>query len=80
MNIAVLLVLLVANIGVFVGMIFKGADPVQLFTNVAAIMVVGMGMVGAVWSSHTMADNMASLKAAKKLFMPGKQPEAGRNN
>lgn len=75
MNLAVLLGFLIANIGVFVGMIFKGADPVQLFTNVAAIMVVGMGMVGAVWASHTMEDNMASLKAAKKLFMPGAQPK-----
>lgn len=72
MNIAVLLGFLIANIGVFVGMIFKGADPVQLFTNIAAIMVVGMGMFGAVWASHAMDENMAALKAFKKLFMPGK--------
>jgi chemotaxis protein MotA len=77
MNIAVLIGFLIANIGVFVGMIFKGADPVQLFTNIAAIMVVGMGMFGAVWTSHTMEDNMAALKATKKLFTPGK-PVNGR--
>jgi chemotaxis protein MotA len=73
-NIAVIIGFAIANIGVFVGMIFKGADPVQLFTNIAAIMVVGMGMFGAVWTSHTMEDNMAALKATKKLFMPGKPP------
>jgi chemotaxis protein MotA len=72
MNIAVLIGFLLANIGVFVGMIFKGADPVQLFTNVAAIMVVGMGMLGAVWASHAMEENMAALKAMKKLWAPGK--------
>lgn len=75
MNLAVLLGFVIANVGVFVGMIFKGADPVQLFTNVAAIMVVGMGMFGAVWASHTMDDNKAALKAFKKLLTPGKQPQ-----
>jgi chemotaxis protein MotA len=76
MNLSVIIGFAIANIGVFVGMIFKGADPVQLFTNIAAIMVVGMGMFGAVWASHTMEDNMAALKATKKIFMPGKPPSS----
>ncbi len=75
MDLAVLLGFLLANVGVFVGMIFKGADPVQMFTNFAALLVVIVGTIGAVFGSYSMADNMAALKAFKKLFMPGKAPD-----
>lgn len=75
MDLAVLIGALLAFGGVFVGMIFKGADPVQMFTNYAALLVVIVGTIGAVVASHSMNDNMNALKAFKKLFMPGKQPE-----
>lgn len=75
MDIAVLIGFVVALIGVFVGMIFKGADPVMMFTNVAAIFVVWLGTAGAVLSGNSMADNINGLKAAKKIFMPGKAPD-----
>jgi chemotaxis protein MotA len=75
MDLAVLLGFLIAAVGVFVGMIFKGADPVQMFTNVAAIMVVWLGTVGAVLGGHSMTDNMNALKAFKKVFAPGKAPD-----
>src|SRR5687768_11242015 len=61
-------------IGVFVGMVIKGADPVALFTNVAALLIVFVGSLGATWMSHSMAENKAALKAMKKVFMSGEQP------
>jgi chemotaxis protein MotA len=62
-------------VGVFVGLIFKGADPVALFTNIPALMIVFIGSIGATWLSHSMKENMAALKALMKVFMPGTPPD-----
>lgn len=75
MDLASIIGFIIVAIGVFVGMIMKGADPVQMFTNVAALMVVWMGCIGATVASYSLAENIASLKAFKKIFMPGAQPE-----
>jgi chemotaxis protein MotA len=45
--------LVLVIIGVFVGLILKGADPVALFTNVAALLIVLVGSIGAVMLSYS---------------------------
>ena len=67
--------LVLVLIGVFVGMVMKGADPVALFTNIPAILIVGMGSIGATILSHPMADTKAALKALKKVISPGAAPD-----
>lgn len=62
-------------IGVFVGLIIKGADPVALFTNVPALLIVLVGSLGAVMLSHTWEESMAALKAALKVFKPSARPD-----
>ena len=75
MDIASLAGFLIAVIGVFVGLVMKGADPVSLFTNVPAIMIVGMGSIGATFLAHGLKENIAALKALLKVFLPGKPPD-----
>ncbi|MDZ4825422.1 MAG: MotA/TolQ/ExbB proton channel family protein [Actinomycetota bacterium] len=41
-----------AFVGVFLGAILKGADPVALFVNIPAILIVWIGSIGAVLISH----------------------------
>lgn len=43
-------------VGVFVGAIIKGADPVALFTNVPALLIVGLGSIGATMLSSPMKE------------------------
>lgn len=62
-------------IGVFVGLIMKGADPVALFTNVAALLIVLVGSTGAVLISATFEDTMAALKSTAKVFKPSGTPD-----
>lgn len=59
-------------VGVFLGMVMKGANPAAMFTNYAALLIVIVGSIGAVFMSHSMKENMAALKALVKVFMPGK--------
>jgi len=67
--------LVVAIIGVFVGMIFKGADPAGMFTNVAALMIVVVSALGAGVLSNSMETTVQALKALKKIFVPGPPPD-----
>jgi len=75
MELASLIGLVLAIVGVFVGAILKGADPVMLFTNVPALLIVIVGTLGVVWQSHTMKENLAALKATLKVFLPGAPPD-----
>jgi chemotaxis protein MotA len=70
-DIASLAGFLLALVGVFVGLTLKGADPVALFTNVPALLIVVAGTMGVVVNSFTMKENMAALKALMKVFLPG---------
>ena len=69
--------LVLVLIGVFVGLIIKGADPVALFTNVAALLIVLVGSIGAVMLSYTWEENMMALKAVMKVFKPSAIPNPG---
>lgn len=71
MELASLIGLILTVIGVFVGLVLKGADPVALFTNVPALLIVLVGTIGVVWTSHTMKENLNALKCVLKVFMPG---------
>lgn len=71
MNISSIIGVVLLAIGVFFGMILKGADPVAMFTNVPALLIVIVGTMGAVMMSNDMPANMAALKAMKKCFFPG---------
>jgi chemotaxis protein MotA len=62
-------------IGVFLGMVMKGADPVAMFTNIAAILIVIVGSLGAVLTSFHMSTTKSALKALKKVFLPGPPPD-----
>ena len=75
MDIASLAGLIVVVIGVFVGMIMKGADPVAMFTNFPALLIVIMGALGAVILSFPMLTTTSALKAFKRLFLPGPPPD-----
>lgn len=76
MDLASLIGFVFLSVGVFAGMIFKGADPVAMFTNVAALLIVWAGSIGAVVASHSVADNLNAMKAFKKIFFPGKPPNS----
>jgi chemotaxis protein MotA len=75
MDPASLVGLVVVFIGVFLGMIMKGADPVAMFTNIAAILIVIVSSLGAVILSNPMATTTSALKALIKIFMPGPPPD-----
>jgi chemotaxis protein MotA len=75
-DLASLIGLVLALIGVFVGMTIKGADPVAMFTNVPALLIVIVGSLGAVVMSNGMETTTSALKAFLKIFMPGKPPQS----
>jgi chemotaxis protein MotA len=68
---ATLIGIVLAVVGVFAGAVLKGADPVALFTNVPALLIVFVGTVGATMTSHSMAETVAAMRALKKVFFPG---------
>lgn len=75
MDVASVIGLVVALIGVFFGMTMKGADPVAMFTNVAALLIVIGGAMGAVVMSYPMSTTRAAMRALKVLFFPGPPPD-----
>jgi chemotaxis protein MotA len=75
MDLASLVGFVLVLIGVFFGMIMKGADPVAMFTNVAALLIVILSSLGATILSNPMPVTTAALKAILKIFMPGPPPD-----
>ncbi|MGE3621357.1 MAG: motility protein A [Acidimicrobiia bacterium] len=75
MDLASIIGLVLVLVGVFVGMILKGADPVAMFSNVAAILIVIVGSLGAVVASSRTSNSVAALKALRKVFFPGPPPD-----
>lgn len=67
--------LVIVLIGIFVGMVMKGADPVAMFTNVAALLIVIVSSFGAVILSNPVPVTTSALKALKKVFLPGPPPD-----
>jgi chemotaxis protein MotA len=67
--------LVLTFVGVFVGMVMKGANPAAMFTNVAAILIVCVGAVGATVIAHSKAENKSVPKGFKKAIMPGEAPD-----
>ena len=67
--------LVIVLVGVFLGMTMKGADPVAMFTNVPALLIVILGSVGAVVLSNPVAATLNALRALKKVFFPGPPPD-----
>jgi chemotaxis protein MotA len=63
--------LALAFIGVFVGAVMKGADPVALFVNIPAILIVWIGSIGAVMISHPFADTQNVGKYVQKAVKGG---------
>ena len=57
-----------ALVGVFVGAILKGADPVALVTNVPALLIVIVGSFGATMLATTFKDTMTAVKGFVKVF------------
>src|SRR5262245_13575904 len=55
-------------VGVFLGAIMKGADPVALFVNIPAILIVWVGSAGAVLISHPFAETQAVGKYFQKCM------------
>jgi chemotaxis protein MotA len=74
-DLASLVGLVLVLIGVFVGMIMKGADPAAMFTNVAAILIVVVSAIGATVMASPMTVTTAALKALLKVFLPGPPPD-----
>ena len=74
-EVASLIGLVLTLIGIFVGLVLKGADPVALFTNVPALLIVIVGTIGVVWTSHSMEENLAALKSLKVVYMPPPRPD-----
>ena len=54
MDIASLVGFIMVMVGVWFGMIMKGADPVAMFTNFAALLIVIVGAFGATIMSFPM--------------------------
>lgn len=75
MDIASVAGLVIVLIGVFLGMVLKGADPVAMFTNAPAILIVILGSIGAVVLSYPMDTTKNALKALMKVFFPGPPPD-----
>jgi chemotaxis protein MotA len=67
--------LVIVLIGIFLGMIMKGADPVSMFTNVAALLIVIVSSFGAVVLSNPLPVTTSALKALVKIFLPGPPPD-----
>jgi chemotaxis protein MotA len=60
-------------VGVFVGAVLKGADPVLLFTNIPAILIVWIGSIGAVMISFPFADTQKAGKYFQKVMKGGEE-------
>lgn len=75
MDIASLVGFIMVMVGVWFGMIMKGADPVAMFTNFAALLIVIVGALGATIMSFPMPVTTSALKAIMKVFMPGPPPD-----
>jgi chemotaxis protein MotA len=69
--------LALALVGVFVGAILKGADPVLLFTNIPAFLIVIVGSLGAVIISHPFTETQTIGKAVQKVIKGGEVHSAG---
>jgi chemotaxis protein MotA len=67
--------LVIVLVGVFLGMTMKGADPVAMFTNIPALLIVILGSIGAVVLGNPIAASLNALKALKKVFFPGPPPD-----
>jgi len=65
-----------AFVGVFLGAIMKGADPVALFVNIPAILIVWIGSIGAVLISHPFADTQKAGKYFQKVMKGGPEHSA----
>lgn len=65
-----------AVVGVFVGAILKGADPVALFMNIPAILIVWVGSAGAVLISHPFAETQNVGKYVQKVMKGGESHSA----
>jgi chemotaxis protein MotA len=57
-----------AVLGVFVGAIMKGADPVLLFTNIPAFLTVIVGSLGATIVSHPFSETQKIGKCFQKVM------------
>jgi chemotaxis protein MotA len=68
--------LALAFVGVFLGAIMKGADPVALFVNIPAILIVWIGSIGAVMISHPFADTQNVGKYVQKAIKGGEEHSA----
>lgn len=75
MEIGTLIGLGLAIVGVFVGMVMEGGDPMFLLTKPAALMIVVVSAVGATITSFRFSDTLGSLKALMKVLMPGPPPD-----
>jgi chemotaxis protein MotA len=60
--------LALAFVGVFLGAIMKGADPVALFVNIPAILIVWIGSIGAVMISHPFSETQNAGKYFQKVM------------
>jgi chemotaxis protein MotA len=65
-----------AFVGVFVGAVMKGADPVMLFVNIPAILIVWVGSLGAVVISHPFAETQKVGKYFQKVMKGGEAHSA----
>src|SRR5262245_29878883 len=60
--------LVMAFVGVFLGAIMKGADPVALFVNIPAILIVWIGSIGAVLIAHPFSESQKAGKYFQKVM------------
>lgn len=65
--------LVVCLLGVMVGALFKGVNPVVLVTNIPAILIVVVGSVGATMASFEMEATTAVFKAIMRAISPKKE-------
>jgi len=68
--------LAMAFVGVFLGAIMKGADPVMLFVNIPAILIVWIGSAGAVMISHPFAETANIAKVFQKVMKGNEEHSA----
>jgi chemotaxis protein MotA len=62
-------------IGVFLGMVLKGADPVAMFTNLPALLIVIVGAIGAVVLANPLSVTRSALTCLKTIFLPPPPPD-----
>lgn len=68
--------LVMAFVGVFVGAVLKGADPVMLFTNVPALLIVVIGSMGATLVGHPFSETQNAGKFFSKVMKGGAEHSA----